>query len=308
MIASVVTASAIVTFGGYHMVERVAVMIGVAIALAAVAAAVSVGPDPADLAAGLRPQLPAGADYGEILPWLGFMLSGAAGLVWYSYWTVSKGYGKQASETSSATPSPREIERLRGWIAQMTVDNTVAVVGTCLVAGAFLILGAELLKPNGLVPEEQKVADTLGRLLGDVWGRTAYWFMIGGVFVGFWDTVLSDQDGHGRMFADGSRLLVPALRRVDEDTLRRAFVAGLVTVLPIALYAATGEPVALLKIAGAIEAAHIPVVAGLTLYLNRTALPAALRPSTPVVAATATAGLFFAAFAAYYVVQLMGAP
>jgi hypothetical protein len=187
----------------------------------------------------------------------------------------------------------------------MTLDNTVAVAGTVLIAGAFLVLGAELLRPRGLVPEEQRVADTLGQLLGEVWGRAGYWFMIIGVFVGFWDTVLSDQDGHARMFADGSRLVVPALRTHPEETLRQAFVFGLVTVPPIALYAAIGEPVRLLKAAGAIEAAHIPIVAGLTLLLNHRELPAPLRPSWPTVAVTAAAGLFFAAFAAYYIAELV---
>ncbi len=43
----------------------------------------------------------------------------------------------------------------------------------------------------------------------------------------------------------------------------------------------------------------------MTLYLNRRQLPADLRPSWPVFAATALAGLFFAAFAAIYVFRLM---
>jgi hypothetical protein len=89
--------------------------------------------------------------------------------------------------------------------------------------------------------------------------------MILGVFVGFGDTVLSDQDGHGRMFADGSRLVVPASSRYSDRAVQRAFVLTLVTVLPIALYLVMGKPVELLKMAGAIEAAHIPVVTGLTL-------------------------------------------
>lgn len=129
--------------------------------------------------------------------------------------------------------------------------------------------------------------------------------MIAGVCVGFWDTVLSDQDGHGRMFADGSRLVLPRLRHVDEETLRRVFVAVLVTALPIALYMSVGDPVALLKIAGAIEAAHIPIVAGLTLYLNRVRLPKALRPGWASVGVTATAALSFAAVAVYYVFGLV---
>ena len=310
MIVSVLGAAALVTLGRYATVERAATLIGVGVAIAAVAAAISVTPAPGELLAGLRPQLAPDVDYGEILPWLGFMLSGAAGLIWYSYWTVEKGYGAAGRAGSTGThrgSSEADTKRLREWLAVMTLDTTVAVVGTCLIAGAFLILGAELLRPRGLVPEENRVAATLGRLLGDVWGQAGYWFMVVGVFVGFWDTVLSDQDGHGRMFTDGCRQLAPRLRRFDETTLRRTIVIVLVTICPIGLYLLTGEPVQLLKIAGAIEAAHIPVVAGLTLFLNHTQLPRALRPSWPVTIVTAAAGLFFAAFAVYYGITLTSA-
>jgi Mn2+/Fe2+ NRAMP family transporter len=309
MIVSVLLSTALVGFGRYRIVERAATLIGVSVALAAVAAAIAVEPDVGAIAGGLEPSLPGDIDYGEILPWLGFMLSGAAGMIWYSYWILAKGYAAGNTDgDGSRDPSAHDTDRLRGWVSQMTLDNTVAVVGTFLIAGAFLVLGAELLQPHGLVPEEQRVAATLGRLLGDVWGQAAYWFMVLGVFVGFWDTVLSDQDGHGRMFADGSRLVVPALRSYDEDTIRRAFVILLVTVLPIVMYLLIGEPVELLKIAGAVEAAHIPVVTALTLYLNRTRLPAPLRPSWPITAMAGAAGLFFALFAAYYVIQLLGQP
>ena len=155
------------------------------------------------------------------------------------------------------------------------------------------------------------MAETLGRLLGDVWGPIGFWFMVVGVFVGFWDTVLSQQDGFGRLFANGTRILLRPLglprRWTGELRLRRAYVVVLLTVLPIGLYLVAGQPVALLKLAGAIEAAHIPVVAGLTLYVNHRLLPPELRPSWPVFAATALAGLFFAAFAVFYVLSVVGA-
>lgn len=302
MIVSIAASTALVVIGRYHLVERAATLIAVVLSLAAIAAAISVGPDLNAMASGLRPSLPSDVDYAEVLPWLGFMLSGAAGLIWYSYWTVAKGIGAAAMKDSRGRMS---IEDLRGWLRQMTLDNTVAVAGTWIVAGAFLVLGAELLGPRGLVPEEDRVASTLGRLLGDVWGTTAYWLMIAGVFVGFWDTVLADQDGHARMFTDGSRLVLPRLNRISEVAVRRAFVLVLVTALPIALYIAAGEPVSLLKIAGAIEAAHIPFVTALTLYLNHTQLPRELRPSWAVTAVTALAGLFFAVFAGYYLLTLL---
>lgn len=315
MIASTLSATALVVWGRYRGVERAATVLAVALGVAAVAAAASVGPDLGALAGGLAPRVPEEVDYAEMLPWLGFMLSGAAGLIWYSYWIPAKGYGAGDASRAGAEPiepaalPAEDRRRLRGWLTQMTLDTTVAVVGALVITIAFLILGTELLRPQGLVPEEDRIAETLGELLGGVWGRVGFWFMVLGVFVGFWDTVLSDQDGFGRMFADGTRRVLGAGRLrgrwADEPFLQRAFVVVLVTALPIGLYLVAGEPVGLLKLAGAIEAAHIPVVAGLTLVLNRRVLPPDLRPSPPVAAATALAALFFAAFAAIYVAQLV---
>ncbi|HYD04910.1 MAG TPA: hypothetical protein VEC60_04255, partial [Reyranella sp.] len=135
-----------------------------------------------------------------------------------------------------------------------------------------------------------------------VFGPAGYWLMIAGVFVGFWDTVLSDQDGHGRLFGNGLRQLSRRLSdRLSEAALKRVVVLVLVTAAPIALYLAMGQPVGLLKIAGGIEAAHIPVLTALVLFLNRSRLPRDLAPSLPVVVLTAFSGLFFAIFAILYV-------
>jgi hypothetical protein len=80
----------------------------------------------------------------------------------------------------------------------------------------------------------------------------------------------------------------------------------LLAALPIAVYLFFGEPVGLLQTAGAIEAAHIPIVTGLTLYLNHRMLPRKLQPSTFTFWATVIAGLFFAGFAVTYLLQLTG--
>jgi Mn2+/Fe2+ NRAMP family transporter len=288
MIASVLAATCLVLWGRYRAIEWTAAALGIALAGASIVAAISVSPDAAALASGLMPRLPAQTDFGEVLPWLGFMLSGAAGMMWYSYWIRAKGYGAAACAPTSdqpirpATLGDEDRARLRGWLAQMTLDTTVAVAGTLVIALAFLVLGTELLRPRGLVPQEDRIAATLGHLLGSVWGPVGFWFMVTAVFVGFWDTVLSDQDGFGRLFGDGARTLLQSVdvpdRWRDEAFLKNAFVVVVLTVLPIVLYLTTGEPVGLLKAAGAIEAAHIPVVTALVLYLNRSWLPPELRP------------------------------
>lgn len=309
MVGSVLAATALVLLGRYRGVERAATAIALALGVASVVAAISVRPRASELAGGLVPRVPGGVDYGEILPWIGFMLSGAAGMIWYSYWLRSRGYGAAAD---GSPVEPRELppearRRLRGWIGQMTLDTSVAVVGTLVVTLAFLVLGAEVLRPRQLVPEENRVAEVLGRLLGTLWGPVGFWFMVTAVFLGFWDTVLSDQDGFGRMFASGARALLARFgREADEARLQRAFVLVLVTAIPIGIYLLFGEPVGLLKIAGAIEAAHIPVVAALTLYLNRRELPDGLRPSRASFALATLGALFFAGFACAYLLQMFG--
>ncbi|MGG6265550.1 Nramp family divalent metal transporter [Leptolyngbya sp. AN03gr2] len=313
VIIIVVTAS-IVLLGQYNVVEKISSYIGIARTLAVVTAAILVFPRLGQLTSGLVPQIPQNVRYEDILPWLGFMLAGAAGLMWYSYWVEARGYGAtdlRREEPLDLNQLDREPKkRLQGWLAVMTFSNTLAVVGALLAALSFLILGSELLRPEGLVPQEDQVAQTLGRLLGDLWGPFGFWFMIAIVFVTFCSTVLSVQDGFGRMFADGTRILLRGFgqqgRWTNEQFLQKFYVVVLTAVLPITVYLLFGQPVGLLQTAGAIEAAHIPVVAGLTLYLNHRSLPKGLRPSPFSFWATAIAGLFFAIFAVVYLLQLLG--
>ena len=319
MITSILLATALVLWGKYKGVEKASVILASCLAIASLIAAISISPSIADITAGLNPKFPQGVNIAEVLPWLGFMMSGAAGLMWYSYWIPAKKYGMAQSRNRKVVSAENlsglkrlaasDKKKIKGWIKIMTLDTTTAVIGTVIITIAFLVLGAEVLRPEGLVPEENKVAETLGKLLGQLWGPIGFWFMVIGVFIGFWDTVLSDQDGHGRLFANGTRhVLGSALRGkwADEKVLKQIFVIVLLTLLPIALYLIIGNPVQLLKVAGAIEAAHIPIVTGLVLYLNKTFLPKELQPSTITFLITILAGLFFAVFAGLYILQLTG--
>ncbi|GJD17036.1 iron transporter [Rivularia sp. IAM M-261] len=311
----IVVTAAIVLLGQYNVVEKISSYVGIARTIAVVSAAIFVFPQVRQLAAGLVPQIPKNVQYQEILPWLGFMLAGAAGLMWYSYWVEARGYGA-ASVEGLERIDPKQLNheeknKLRGWLNLMTISNTLAVVGALLAALSFLILGGELLRPQGLVPKENQVAETLGSLLGDLWGSFGFWFMIAIVFITFCSTVLSVEDGFGRMFADGTQILlqgfgVRSSRWTNEKFLQKFFIIVLLAVLPIAIYLFFGEPVALLQTAGGIEAAHIPIVTALTLYLNHKMLPKELRPSKIIFGGTLIAGIFFGVFAIIYLLQLLG--
>lgn len=310
-IAAIGAATVLVIWGRYGAIEKPATVLALLVATTVTATAISVLNSPADLAAGLLPTIPPDVDFGEVLPWLGFALSGTAGMMWYSYWLKAKRYGAAGavSRIDAHAAGDDDRDRLRSWLRQLTMDNSVAVVGTLVITLAFLVLGAELLRPRHQVPEENRIAQVLGELLGGVWGDVGFWAMVGGVLVAFWSTVLSNQDGFTRLFTSGTQVLAAARdaggRLTNQVFLRRAYLVVLVTALPVVLYLVVGEPVVLLATAGGIEAAQLPMLAAFALYLNRRELPAGLRPSVLALIGTGTACVFFAAFAAVYVSRLL---
>ena len=93
---------------------------------------------------------------------------------------------------------------------------------------------------------------------------------------------------------------------MDEKRLMRLYLVLLVTVFPILLFVLVGEPVAILKIAGTIEAIHIPIVGALVLHLNHRQLPKGLRPGRVTLGLAYAAIVFFGGFAALYVLQQIG--
>ncbi|MDG4767697.1 Nramp family divalent metal transporter [Solwaraspora sp. WMMD406] len=307
----IAAAAGLVLFGRYTGVEWVSRILGVALALGAVVAAIQVGPDLTEAAAGFVPVPPDDLQVAEILPWLGFLSNGAAGLMWYSYWVTAKGIGHAGvPATDRRDPrdlDARQIDRVRGWLRTMTLDSTFAVVGVALITVAFLVLGAELLRPEGIVPAEADVARDLTRLFSEVFGSVGFWLMIVGLVSAFWTATLTNVDGWQRLYTDGVRRLLP--QRLAEHTLARPVVISRTAVvvwlatLPYAVFLIFGDPVALLTLAGSIEAVHIPLVAALVLWLNRRALPRALRAGRTATTLVVAAVVFFTGFALYYLWQ-----
>jgi hypothetical protein len=160
-IGSIVLSAILVLWGKFKVIEKLASVFAVFLALAAITAAITIFPDGKALLKGLIPQIPDGINYAEILPWLGFMLSGAAGMIWYSFWIKKKEYGaagfSKVIDFASADITDADKNKLKGWLGQMTLDNTVAVAGTCIITIAFLILGTELLRRRGWYLKKTKL-------------------------------------------------------------------------------------------------------------------------------------------------------
>lgn len=170
--AILVISTALVAFGKYKIIESGATLLAMTLTVASVASAIAVFSTPERALAGLVPSVEKvrEADPNELLPWLGFALSGAAGMLWTADWLKARGYAGR-KPGAPIDRSPRDTDRLQRWLRLFRKTNAVALLGGLIPTVAFLVLGAELLEPKGLVPEQEKMGGVMSRLLGEVWGR-----------------------------------------------------------------------------------------------------------------------------------------
>lgn len=169
----VVLSTLVAALGGYRRVERVGrVLAGLLLAIT-VGAAVQVQPSPDELVKGLVPGVPDGATPDVVVPWVGTILAGSMGIVWFAYWASAHGFGASHREGDAEADrgagdredgagaaaagrtlevTDADVERLRGWTRAMAWAAATGVVGGAVVITAFLVLGSELLAPQGVVP------------------------------------------------------------------------------------------------------------------------------------------------------------
>lgn len=340
----------LVVTGTYNIIEKVtSILAGILVAVVIVSAIV-VFPNSTEVISGVIPSFPKDTDIEFVIPWVGFILAGASGIMWFSYWVAARGYGGQltAMDDLKSIP-PEELKKeyksqdedyreLKSWFSTMSVTAAIGVVGGGLILISFLILGAELLRPEGVIPQGITVAEDLTKLLSGIWGDVGRWFLIIGIMIALVGTIISNQDGYGRMFADGTVILaMPFLKKkklIDpeipsaaeeeaeprrEQSKFRKKTTGIIlnkkmqrifyaivfgAVLPIAAFFIVKDPVDILSIAGTVAAVHTPVVVFLTLHLNRTRLPAPVRPGKFITGAMWLSGFSYAAFGIYHFTTL----
>lgn len=327
--------AALVVTGHYARLEKVASALAAVLVVSALVTAIIVFPSWDTFSAGLRPGIPQDFDAYFVLPWVGFLLAGAAGVMWFSYWVAARGMGGPVEGESELaldenqrnqpwTDAGTRAQWLRKWMTIMAATAALGVVTGTIINVSFLTLGAELLAPQETVPEGIAVAEDLAKLLSEVWGVPGFWLLIVSIVIALTGSVLANQDGWGRMFADATRMLLrqhgvsldPArsdgrwkryVRNLLKNhfRLKRAYVLVILTLLPLLVFILLRDPVHILSLGGIITAAHMPVVVLLTLHVNRRQLPESFRPGTIWSGIMILVGLYYSIFAAFYFYGLM---
>src|SRR5690554_4395052 len=131
--ALIVLCLVLVISGTYNIIERVTSVLAGILVLVVIVSALVVFPDIGDFAAGFVPSFPEDTDVEFVIPWVGFILAGASGIMWFSYWVSARGYGGELTtydEEQKISPEEEDqhikkhgeaFERLKSWLSTMSV-------------------------------------------------------------------------------------------------------------------------------------------------------------------------------------------
>jgi len=332
------TCTLLTTTGRYALIERLSRNLAIVLLLMVVISAAVVFPGISEVTSGFQISWPSDPDMYVILPWVGTILAGSMGIVWFGYWTATRGYGgglagrerdeeivdrENKSKPESQARQTR-IRRVRDWLPVASGTAALGCIAGLVVLISFMILGAELLAPKNLLPQGSDVAIDLAVMLSDIWGPVGKWLMLAIVVIALAGSVLANQDGWGRSFADMTLILlrsgrhsaspgvvIRSIRALEHKygcrlftrlALKRFYIALVTGIISALILIIFKDPVKVMSASGIIAAAHTPFIVFVALYVNWTRLPKPLRPNGFYMASMLFAGVFYLGFAILYLI------
>jgi manganese transport protein len=257
--------------GGYKRLEHVTTALVALVTLITVACVAGLPwthypVQPRELVKGLQFALPT---TGIALAFSTFGITGvgASELFAYPYWCIEKGYARSAGPRADDEGWAR---RARGWLRVMQLDAWFSMVVFTVATVAFYLLGAAVLKPQGLDPKGPEMIKTLSLMYVEplgAWTRTV--FLVGAWAILF-KTLYVATAANSRLTADF--LDLTGLWRQRRPVARERVVKAFCVVYPLlalGLYFAFREPKGLVKAGGYAQALMLPLIAGATLFLRQ---------------------------------------
>ncbi|MDA0205780.1 MAG: Nramp family divalent metal transporter [Acidobacteria bacterium] len=275
------TASALVSWGGYRFIERTAVGLTVCFTFLTLLCALLLQWTPyrvtlGMLAEGLSFELPAAA-VGVAIAAFGLTGVSADETISYPYWCLEKGYAKL---TGVRDGSPEWTARARGWIRVMYVDAIVSLFIYTTATAAFYVLGAAVLHVRGEVPEGPEVIAVLSRIYTETLGPAAMGLFIAGAVAALFSSVFVACASSTRMFTDGFAQY--GLMDYSDEAARKRWFRVLAWLLPtiwVFLFLYFRSPVFMVTVGGFVIAILLLLVAFAAYHFRYKRLVPELKPS-----------------------------
>ncbi|MDY6827325.1 MAG: hypothetical protein SVV67_09185 [Bacillota bacterium] len=214
-------------------------------------------------------------------------------------WTQGSGRGAVRVGT---VPLPGDRERIKGWIKVHQLDLGINTVLTALLTVGFLIAGATILQPVGLVPEGDELGIVRAVIAENFFGKSCEVIFLVGIFGTLYSTLIANIDGLCRVAAGA--LKDRSGKREVKLCNYRLFVA-IYIVFSFLFATILQSPVILLHLTAVIDTLLLPVVACLAVYICRRYLPQEYQPGRFSVAMTYFSALFFLFFIVLLIIAVM---
>lgn len=219
----------------------------------------------ADLGEGMRFQIALGS-MGIALSMFGLTGVGAGEITAYTYWCVEKGYAAWSGKNDG---SEAWTNRARGWIAVMKLDAWVSWVVYTVSTASFYMLGAAVLHPQGIVPKGDAVMTTIASIFSSTVGQWGAVVFLVGAGIALFKTIIANVPSLGRQV--GNTLAVFGAFDWSNQKQRDRWMRVIMIVLPIVwglFGTVVSSPLALVVLAGILNAVFLMGVAAATIYLS----------------------------------------
>ena len=237
---------------------------------------------------------------------------GASELIYYPYWCLEKGYGRNVGPPppGGAWSEQRAgwVAGARGWLGVMRLDAFVSMVIYTLATVSFYVLGAAVLHRTARdVPDSElivRLADMYRRTLGE-WSHML--FLVGALAV-LYSTFFVATASNARLLVDiGGLLGVPAAQARTTEARRRAiqFACVLLPIASATAYVLFPQPVTLVLIGAVGQGLMLPLLAAAAVYFRHQRLPHDLAPSRAWTVALWTSALLIALVGLYQLSNLV---
>ncbi len=269
--ASVALCFLMLATGRYRLLLRSAMLMLAVLVVGTAVAFATTPPNWGDLATALRPHYPAGSLIlvGAILGW---MPTGVGVSIWHSLWIL-----EDPNLSTTKVSRPDQARRFRLGLRDMRIGYLLSAG----LAVMFLSLGAEVLRPAGLVPEGVDTAITLSRIYTERLGSWMQPLFLVMAFFAMFSTTYTVMDGMPRTLVAAVRHLrgEADADRNDRGRLYWTYLAAMV-VGSLALVRAVPDPVRLITVLAALTFLFSPIYFALNYWcVTRLIEDPAFRPA-----------------------------
>ena len=204
LILSVAILWAVAALGAYDALEFAVKIAIIVFALCSFVAFALQAPDPADYMTRLLPTLPpVGAMLLFGAMW-GYFPTTVEVSAMQSNWAVDKKSGMVQVHELRAKGYKVEIapDYMKNYMTLFKRDMNTSYIIAMLTGMVFLIVGAVVLQPLGIVPESREMGLTIARIYTETFGAWVFPVIIAGAVAALFSTVFTYFDGQARVFEE----------------------------------------------------------------------------------------------------------